>query len=132
MNTDVRITRKSAIKIFEWCKKTFGPSRINGSYPKLVFHKKDKGWAGHYDPWKNEIHVYKDRHKSLLNFIGTIIHEFTHYHQSIKRQYQKQEKIFSYKNHPLEREATKMEKKYKWTCYYELFSPTCNPAENNP
>ncbi len=110
----------------EWCKETFGPSRINGPYPKLVFHKKDPGWSGLYDPWKNEIHVYRDRHKSLVGFIGTIIHEFTHYHQSIKRQYQKQQKIFSYKNHPLEREASKMENKYKWTCYYELFSPTHN------
>lgn len=106
----------------EWCKRTFGPSRINGPYPKLVFHKKNKGWAGHYDPWKNEIHVYRDRHKSLVGFIGTIIHEFTHYHQSIKRQYQKQQAIFSYKNHPLERQADKVEKRYKKKCYNEIFS----------
>lgn len=108
----------------EWCKKTFGLSRINGPYPKLVFHKKNKGWAGHYDPWKNEIHVYRDRHKSLVGFIGTIIHEFTHYHQSIKRQYQKQEAIFSYKNHPLERQANKVELRYKKKCYREIFNTT--------
>lgn len=122
MPIDSRITRKSALLVMEWCKKTFGVSKINGSYPKLVFHKKNKGWAGHYDPWKNEIHVYKDRHRALISFIGTIIHEFAHYHQSIKRQYQKQDKIFSYKNHPLERQATKVERKYKWECYYEIFS----------
>lgn len=122
MAVDIRITRKSALLILEWCKKTFGPSRINGPYPKLVFHKKNKGWAGHYDPWKNEIHVYRDRHKSLVGFIGTIIHEFTHYHQSIKRQYQKQQAIFSYKNHPLERQADKVEKRYKKKCYNEIFS----------
>lgn len=121
MPVDVRITRKSALLIMEWCKKTFGPSRINGPYPRLVFHKKQKGWAGHYDPWKNEIHVYRDRHKSLVGFIGTIIHEFAHYHQSIKRQYQKQQAIFSYKNHPLERQANKAEKKHKWKCYCEIF-----------
>lgn len=121
MPIDVRITRKSALLVMEWCKKTFGPSRVNGPYPKLVFHKKNRGWAGHYDPWKNEIHVYRDRHRSLVGFIGTIIHEFTHYHQSIKRQYQKQVEIFSYKNHPLERQANKIEKKHKWNCYYEVF-----------
>lgn len=124
MAIDVRITRKSGLLVLEWCKKTFGPSRINGPYPKLVFHKKEKGWAGHYDPWKNEIHVYRSRHKSLVGFIGTVIHEFAHYHQSIKRQYQKQDKIFSYKNHPLERQADKIEKKYKWKCYYEIFDNT--------
>ena len=122
MAIDVRITRKSALLILEWCKKTLGPSRINGAYPKIVFHKKEKGWAGHYDPWKNEIHVFRNRHKSLAGFVGTIIHEFAHYHQSIKRQYQKQEKIFSYKNHPLERQADKIEKRYKRKCYNELFS----------
>jgi hypothetical protein len=122
MAVDIRITRKSALLIMEWCKKTFGPSRINGPYPKLVFHKKNKGWAGHYDPWKNEIHVYRDRHKSLVGFIGTMIHEFTHYHQSINRQYQKQQAIFSYKNHPLERQAEKVEKRYKHKCYNEIFN----------
>lgn len=124
MPADVRITRRAAVKVLEWCKKTFGPSSINGPYPKLVFHKKDKGWAGCYDPWKNKIHISGGRHKSFLSFIGTIIHEFTHYHQSIKRQYQKQDRIYSYKDHPLEREAYRTEKKYKWMCYYEVFSPT--------
>lgn len=122
MAADIRITRKSALQVMEWSKKNLGPSKINGSYPKLVFHKKNKGWAGHYDPWKNEIHVYKDRHRALISFIATIIHEFAHYHQSIKRQYQKQDKIFSYKNHPLERLANKVERKNKWNCYYDLFS----------
>jgi len=121
MPVDVRMTRKNASLVFEWCKKTFGPSRINGPYPKLKFHKKDPGWSGCYDPWKNEIHICRDRHRSFISFIGTVIHEFTHYHQSIKRQYQKQDKIFSYKDHPLERQATKVENKYKRKCYDEIF-----------
>ena len=116
------INRKNAVKIYNWCKKTFGLSSINGSYPRLYFHKKHNGCAGYYDPWKNEIHVFADRHRTFLGFIGTIIHEFTHYHQSVKRQYTKLEKMYSYKNHPLEREANKMERKYKWMCYYEVFS----------
>jgi len=123
MNNTPIINRKNAVMIFEWCKKQFGLSKINGTYPKLVFHKKHKGYAGYYDPWKNEIHVYGSRHRTLMGFIGTIIHEYVHYHQSIKRQYHKLNKIYSYKNHPLEREANKIEKKYKWLCYYDLFSP---------
>jgi len=126
MRMTVNINRKNAAKIFEWCKKTFGLSQVNGSYPRLVFHKKHKGCAGYYDPYKNEIHVFANRHKSFLGFIGTIIHEFTHYHQSVKRQYQKLNKIYSYKNHPLEIEANRMERKYKWMCYYEVFSPNEN------
>ena len=117
------ITRKNALKVFDWCKKTFGISTINGPYPKFIFHRTGKEIAGLYDPWKNEIHVWKERHRTFLGFIGTIIHEYTHYHQSIKRQYQKLDKIYSYKSHPLEREAIRMERKYKWMCYYEIFSP---------
>ena len=116
------ITRTNAVKIFNWCKKTFGMSTINGTYPKLVFHRVGKNVAGYYDPWKNEIHVYRQKHRTFMGFIGTIIHEFVHYHQSIKRQYQKLDKIYSYKNHPLEREANKIEKKYKWFRFlYYLF-----------
>ena len=117
------ITRKNALKVFDWCKKTFGISTINGPYPKFIFHRTGKEIAGLYDPWKNEIHVWKERHRTFLGFIGTIIHEYTHYHQSIKRQYQKLDKIYLYKSHPLEREAIRMERKYKWMCYYEIFSP---------
>ena len=117
------ITRKNALKVFDWCKKTFGISTINGPYPKFIFHRTGKEIAGLYDPWKNEIHVWKERHRTFLGFIGTIIHEYPHYHQSIKRQYQKLDKIYSYKSHPLEREAIRMERKYKWMCYYEIFSP---------
>lgn len=122
MNTN-NINRKNAVKIFEWCKKTFGLSSINGSYPKLIFHRKKNEVAGYYDPWKNEIHVFKAKHRTFMGFIGTIIHEYTHYHQSIKRQYFKLNKIYTYKNHPLEREANRTERKYKWMCYYEIFSP---------
>jgi hypothetical protein len=119
----IEISRQNAVRVFEWCKKTFGVSTINGAYPKLVFHRVGNNVAGYYDPWKNEIHVFKAKHRTFMGFIGTIIHEFTHYHQSVKRQYQKLNKIYSYKNHPLEREANKIERKYKWMCYYEVFSP---------
>lgn len=122
------INRKNAVKIFDWCKKTFGASPINGAYPKLIYHKKGD-WAGLYDAYKNEIHVYKDKHRTFLGFIGTVIHEYTHYHQSIKRKYTKLEKVYSYKNHPMEREANRIERKYKWMCYYELFSNDPNFVE---
>ena len=117
------ITRKNALKIFEWCKKTFGVSPINGPYPKLVFHEKAQ-YAGLYDPWKNEIHVCKKYHRTILGFISTIIHEFVHYrYHSVKKQYQKLNKMYTYKSHPMEREANKLERKYKWVCYYDCFSP---------
>ncbi len=56
MNT-IEINRKNAVKIFDWCKKTFGMSTINGSYPRLVFHRVGKDYAGWYDPWKNDAEI---------------------------------------------------------------------------
>lgn len=122
MLTKKDITRKNALIIFDWCKRQFGLSSINGCYPKLVFHKKGE-YGGLYDPWKNEIHVCRSTHRTFMGFIGTIIHEFAHYHQSVKRQYQKLNKIYTYKSHPLEREARRLEHRYKWLCYYDCFSP---------
>lgn len=124
MLTKDDITRSNAVKIFNWCKKIFGVSLINGPYPKLVFHRKGKDVAGYYDPWKNEIHLYKQKHRTFMGFIGTVIHEFVHYRfHSVKKQYQKLDKIYTYKSHPMEREASKLEQKYKWLCYYDCFSP---------
>jgi predicted metalloprotease with PDZ domain len=123
MNTS-DITRKNAVKIFEWCKKQFGASPINGTYPKLIFHRKNNSYTAHYDASNNEIQVWGPRHRTFVGFIGTIIHEYVHYrYHSIKRKYPKLEKFYSYKNHPMEREANRIERKYKWMCYYELFSP---------
>jgi hypothetical protein len=124
MLTKEDITRKNALVIFDWCKKTFGVSTINGPYPKLVFRRVGKEVAGYYDPWRNEIHVFKQKHRTFMGFIGTVIHEFIHYRfHSIKKQYQKLDKIYTYKSHPMEREANKIERKYKWLCYYDCFSP---------
>jgi tetratricopeptide (TPR) repeat protein len=53
-----------------------------------------------------------------MGFIGTIIHEFVHYRfHSVKKQYQNLNKIYTYKSHPMEREANKLEKKYQEGSY---------------
>ena len=90
-------------------------------HPTLKFHRTGKIYAGMYDAGDNVIHVWAMKHRTFLGFIGTVIHEYTHYHQSIKRKYMQLELRYSYKNHPLEREAIKVEKQDKWKCYYDLF-----------
>jgi hypothetical protein len=115
------ITRKNAIKIIDWCKREYGVSKINGTYPTLRFHTTGKTYAGMYDSVENVIHVWKLKHRTFLGFIGTIIHEYTHYHQSIKRKYVQLEQYYSYKNHPMEREANKVEKRDKKKCFDEVF-----------
>jgi len=120
MNTQ-DITRKNALKILDWCKATYGVSKINGTYPTLVFHRTKKPYSGMYDPFSNTIHVWKQSHRTFMGFIGTVIHEYTHYHQSIKRKYFQLQQYYSYKNHPMERTAVKIEKRDKKKCFNEVF-----------
>jgi hypothetical protein len=115
------ITRKNGLKILEWCKAKYGLSKVNGTYPKLVFHKNKYMYTAYYDAYNNEIHVWKLKHRTFIGFCGTIIHEYTHYLQSIKRKYNKLNLYYSYKNHPMEREANKIEQRDKWKCYNEIF-----------
>jgi hypothetical protein len=78
-------------------------------------------YTAYYDAYNNEIHVWKLKHRTFIGFCGTIIHEYTHYLQSIKRKYNKLNLYYSYKNHPMEREANKIEQRDKWKCYNEIF-----------
>lgn len=119
------INRKNALLILEWCKYRFGPSSINGSgcYPKLIFHRSKKDRClGEYNPYKNEIEIYADsfysKNRRFLTFINTIIHEYTHYHQSIKVKYFK---YTNYDKNPLEIEANRVAKRNQYKCYEEVY-----------
>ena len=73
-------------KVYEWCKKKYGRSKYNGRYPDIVFKKSDyysgEDW-GYYDEIDKVIFVSKDKHETLRDLVHTIIHEYTHYLQSM-------------------------------------------------
>ena len=41
MENQIKITRKHAIQILEWCVKTYGKSKFNRTFPSLEFKKGD-------------------------------------------------------------------------------------------
>ena len=122
---DSRINRKNGILVYNWCKQYFGRNPKLGTYPRFIFHrtKIDGKCLGEFNPWTNTIRIYykpfEDKNRRLLTFINTIIHEFVHYHQDIKKKYQKIND--SYENNPLEIEANTLAKLLQYECYEQIF-----------
>ena len=76
--------------------------------------------VGYYDFDDNIISVYKSKHKSVIDIIHTIIHEWCHYKQSTKKYYE-YDKIFNYHDNPYEIQANELADSMKWKCKKDLF-----------
>jgi len=72
--------------IYDWCKSKYGRSRYNGRYPDIEFKKSDyyngEDW-GYFEPIDKLIFINRDKHETLEDVVDTIIHEYTHYKQSM-------------------------------------------------
>ena len=123
-------TRGDAVKIYDWCKKTYGRSKVNGPYPILQFRKPDyySGDAfGYYDPDEGTLFVNKTKNETIIDLIDTIIHEWTHYHQPLRSHSRKMIKegrmheLFE-ETDPLEIQAEEVAERDCEKCFNELFS----------
>lgn len=118
------INRYWGEKILEWCVDNLGKSKYHETPPGLVVYikrtkdqcYKDKSVLGYFDEDINTIVVFAKKHNSFNSFIGTIIHEYTHYKQNITGRYHKLLEQSSYETHPFEIEACENEKKYIKEC----------------
>jgi hypothetical protein len=119
----LKLNRKTVILAFEWCKNKWGESKFQDNFPKIVCHKnisEDKLY-GYFDETNNEIHIFLQPHKSILNLIKTVIHEYTHYKQNIAKNYDKYatRSKFYYDN-PYERSAENKANKWAIVCKRNL------------
>lgn len=93
------INRRSANLLLSWCKEKYGPSQYqNIKTLKIRLDSKLEGF-GQYFPYLNEIVINPKKHKSLLQWCGTVIHEYTHFTQDM---YKYLEYRNRYENHPYE------------------------------
>lgn len=123
---DKRINKKNAHLILDWCFNRMGKSRFNGPKPKLIVHNKmsKEDLYGYYLHQKNTINVYIPKQENLLLYIDTLIHEFWHYKQNVKKMYDKYVYKYGYnydEKHPLEKTAYKKARQLRQKCYDELF-----------
>lgn len=113
--------RSDAVRVMNWCKKNIGVNKRKKYLPILEWHT--KSWdndCGDYDFEDNIISVYKSSHRSAIDLIHTIIHEWAHYLQSRKKYYDYADE-YGYAKNPYENQANYIADKYKFQCKRDLF-----------
>lgn len=123
-NADIDAKKTYANLALRWCKVNMGINRRKKRTPKvsvLIRFKDDDDcftegtyWAEH-----NRIIIYDLNCNSIESVVATVIHEYTHYLQSMKKYWEFFE-IHGYVNHPYEIEARDNEKKFTKICLREI------------
>jgi hypothetical protein len=110
-----KVDRKFVNSIFDYCISQFGYSKYQRVLPRLILYNRpcrsEPENCGYYDYSKNVICIFKPSHRSCLDLVNTIVHEYVHYLQSEKKYY-KLEKKHEYKDHPFEVEAYEIANKH--------------------
>ena len=118
---DIELKRQYASKAIRWCKENMGINNRRKSQPKMsvrIYFRKDETERfimGSYYSVENRIVVYDVNCKTLEDVVSTIIHEYSHYLQSMKK-YWEYFNTYSYSTHPYERQAKRNELKYTDEC----------------
>ena len=113
------INRKITKMALEYCVKTFGLSKFNGSIPNMIVKrnrlKDDKRCRGFYSAAINTIVIFPIAHTSFIDVVNTVIHEYTHYLQDLEM-YNIFYRSYGYDAHPQEIEADTVATEHQWMC----------------
>ncbi len=91
--------------LMAWAERRFGKSKAK----RIRWRKlKNANWYGTWD-WNGTIELNLAMIRSRSTLYRTMAHEWKHAQQTW-REYKKLSKIYSYKNHPLEKEARMAER----------------------
>jgi len=112
------INAKSAQLLLSWCKEKYGPSQFANIKTLTVKLDSTLDCCGQYFPNANEILLNPRRHRSLLEWCATVIHEYTHFGQNM---YKYAEYRNSYENHPYEITCNNRAEKDKFEARLWLF-----------
>jgi hypothetical protein len=98
------ISKKSANLILDWCINKYGPSIHNDLSTLEIRFRSKLEFFGEYCADDNTIYLNPIKHKSLIEWVNTVIHEYTHFRQNIDGMYTKYYSKYgrTYENHPHE------------------------------
>jgi Zn-dependent peptidase ImmA (M78 family) len=123
----MELSRAVCVKALKWCKQKYGKSKFQKDYPKLLFWNEytpeKETLMGEYYWDKNKIVIYKKNHMKfkdpLIEMIFTVIHEYKHYLQNMKKYNMYFDKYYyKYESHPYERTCDKFADREMYECYY--------------
>lgn len=98
------ISKKSARLTLDWCINRYGVSIHNDVLTLDIKFRSKLEFYGEYDADDNTIYLNPVKHKTLAEWVNTIIHEYTHFRQNIDGMYTKYYVKYgrTYENHPHE------------------------------
>ena len=122
---DIEIKRQYATQAVKWCRDNMGINARRKVLPKVsvrINFRKDENERfikGIYYSDENRIIVYHINCCSIEEVVSTVIHEYTHYLQSMKK-YWEYFDTHNYSTHPYERQARRNEIKYTPDCIKQI------------
>jgi hypothetical protein len=98
------VSRKSALLALDWCIQKYGPSRFANLDTLKIRININLCYFGEYDEDINVITLNPKKHRSLKDWVKTVIHEYTHFRQPIHEKYDQYFEQYgrNYENHPYE------------------------------
>jgi hypothetical protein len=121
-SVDIETKRKLANYTLRWCKKNMGINKRKAA-PKISVRMKvkdeDGEWYGIYIWEENKIVISLEMNKTMKDIVSTVIHEYTHYLQSMKKYYE-YFNTYYYSTHPYEKQAIKNSKVLTDKCLYNF------------
>ena len=122
---ELELKRQYALKAIKWCRENMGVNKRKKDIPKIsvrIYFRKDETERfikGIYYSDENRIIVYHVNCETIEDVISTVIHEYTHYLQSMKK-YWEYSLTYNYNTHPYERQARRNETKYTKMCIKKI------------
>jgi Zn-dependent peptidase ImmA (M78 family) len=121
-SVDIELKKKYAMLTLKWCKKNLGVNKRKKT-PKISVRVRvmdgDHDMYGGYYWQENKIVIYANKNKTLKDVVGTVIHEYTHYLQSMTKYYEYFQTYY-YSTHPLEKEAYRNQNTFTPKCLYKI------------
>lgn len=122
VSIDIQRKKDLATLTLKWCKKNLGVNKRK-KLPKISvrirFINGDKNHYGSYYFEENRIIIYDLKCKTMYDVVSTVIHEYTHYLQSMKKYFDYFTTHY-YSTHPYEKQAEKNANQYSKKCLYEI------------
>jgi hypothetical protein len=124
-NVDIEVKRQYASKALKWCREFMGINKRKKTQPKVTVRinfrsdENERFIKGVYYSNENKIIVYDLNCQSLEDVVSTVIHEYTHYLQSMKKYWEYYD-LYYYSTHPYERQARRNELKYTKECIKKI------------